>query len=214
MKKTFYTLLSSITVFSFAHVLAAETIPPPPAGEASIYDRTNTAEGNHFNGHFPLKFSIFGDTAWPEYISVTNICLGLFDSNTPTVEGLDLNFFSARNEELTGLQMSLIYARSGDMKGVQISFWTAAQSASGVEIGFVNNDTNDLTGVQLGIVNLVGELDGAQLGLINKATFVHGLQLGIFNYAERFEGGLQIGLANFIKQDGMLPFMVLINGKF
>jgi hypothetical protein len=63
--------------------------------------------------------------------------------------------------------------------------------------------------------NIVGQnVLGWQAAALNIAGGeVTGLQLGIVNIAHQIRG-LQIGLVNIIETGGWLPVMVLVNGRF
>ena len=169
--------------------------------------------GAAFATESPIKLSLYDTIAWPE-VQQTYVVLGLVDNNTPEVTGLNLNFISARADKMVGLQGAFAYSRAYSLRGVHGAIYSLAQDTRGVEWGFINHNTGYIGGVQLGAVNLANEISGVQVGFFNKAESVKGVQFGFVNYAERFEKGIQIGLANMIKQDGQFPFMVLVNGRF
>jgi hypothetical protein len=132
----------------------------------------------------PVKFSLFDQIAAPQ-TEKANLGLGLFYSNTPEVSGLDFNFFVSKVDNLTGVQLSTVNIND---KG------------RGAHLGFVNYNTGDFTGLQWGFVNYANNFTG--------------LQLGFVNYINTIDKGLQIGLVNIIKNNGWLPFMVIVNGRF
>ncbi|MDR0645575.1 MAG: hypothetical protein LBG46_00875 [Elusimicrobiota bacterium] len=146
----------------------------------------------------PVKLSLFDQIAWPQ-TEKANVVIGLIDNNTPAVHGVDLNLFSARTDELRGLQSAWIYNRATDMKGLQYSIVTRTDNAVGVE---------------LGVANFAGTFTGLQYGFYNKADNFTGLQLGFVNNINTIDKGLQIGLVNIIHNNGWLPFMVIVNGRF
>jgi hypothetical protein len=120
------------------------------------------------------------------------------------------------SEAISGFRLNLIYGRQAKM--------------SGFDLGLVNHVTGDLFGVQWGFVNIVegnstawqngvvnytkGQFVGAQTGAFNYAGTMKGLQFGFVNWAGTMQKGLQIGLLNVIENNGWLPFMVIVNGKF
>ncbi len=176
----------------------------------------------------PIKLSLYDQIAWPTP-SQTNVVLGIIDSNTPTVHGIDWNFISARNEELRGWQASWIYARTNDGIGLQGALYAKAgtflgvqggllgrsESFTGVQWGFINWTEADMLGVQWGAVNVAqGTAKGVQFGFANYAENFTGLQLGFVNWIENIDQGLQIGLVNVIKNNGWLPAMIFVNGRF
>ena len=113
---------------------------------------------------------------------------------------------------MTGVQTCALPI-STNLVGVHGAIYSSAETTKGVEWGFVNNNTMCIDGAQLGAVNLGNLVRGAQLGFFNKAVVLKGAQLGFVNYADTVDGGIQIGLANIIKNDGWLPFMVFVNGR-
>ena len=56
------------------------------------------------------------------------------------------------------------------------------------------------------------EMTGLQAGFYNQADMIRGVQFGLLNYAHDIYG-LQIGLFN-IAENGYLPAMVFLNGRF
>lgn len=121
-------------------------------------------------------------------------------------------------ESITGLRINLLYGRNANLTGVDLGFINhLTGSGKGLQFGgVVNLVEKDFLGVQFAsLLNYTkGSFTGAQVGTFNYAGNLTGLQLGLINYSERVTKGLQIGLANIIKTDGWLPFMILVNGKF
>ena len=70
-----------------------------------------------------------------------------------------------------------------------------------------------MVGIQTAFVDISNNIDGIQYGFYNSAENLRGVQLGFINVAEKMKG-IQIGLVNIIKKDGILPFMVFVNGSF
>ena len=161
----------------------------------------------------PIKLSLYDNIAWPE-TNKANIVLGLIDSNTPTVEGIALTIGSTRVNNLTGLSWAWIYTRSNNLTGVQFGLYDVTNKATGVTFGLVNHNKGSFTGAQLGAVNIANNMKGLQLGWFNYSERFTGLQLGFINYVNRIDKGLQIGLVNIIENNGWLPVMVIVNGKF
>lgn len=132
----------------------------------------------------PIKLSLWGPIAIP--------------SGSVEVKGLDLGIGST-TPKMTGLQFDFIYAESSDFTGLQMAIVNNVGSGTGVQWSAVNIVTEDFTGLQAGFVNY--------------ANRVTGLQLGFVNYAKVLDKGLQLGLVNFA-ENGWLPVMIFINGKF
>ena len=161
----------------------------------------------------PVKLSLYDNIAWPN-TNNTNIVLGLVDNNTPTVKGVSLAIGSSRVDDLTGVSLAWLYARSNDLAGAQWALYDVTNRATGVTFGLVNHNKGSFTGGQLGLVNLANNMKGLQWGFYNQAETLTGLQLGFVNYINRIDKGLQIGLVNIIENNGWLPIMVFVNGRF
>ena len=117
--------------------------------------------------------------------------------NIYDIKGLDLGIGSKANT-VTGVQWDLIWADASHLTGASLALVTR------------NSQT---TGAQLGAINLSeAELIGAQLGFYNQANYVTGVQIGLVNYAKQLYG-LQLGILN-IAENGYLPAMIFINGRF
>lgn len=132
----------------------------------------------------PIKVSLWGPIAWP----------GI----NAEITGLDVGIGST-TASLKGLQWDFIYGHAVEMKGVQSAIVARA---------------GDATGAQLGFINWADDIYGLQWGFVNYTKNFSGLQLGFVNYAEHIDKGLQIGLVNIIRNNGWLPVMVFVNGKF
>ena len=131
--------------------------------------------------------------------------------------------------------------------------WTGTYDASGSdklvvvvsgEHNFPDNLTGDVTGIQLGVINMTeGDFKGWQAGPLSKVGgFMTGIQSGLIasmneggkglqasgiTVSKDFTGvqlgvvnyavqfhGIQLGLINIIKQGGMLPFFPFFNFSF
>ena len=77
-----------------------------------------------------------------------------------------------------------------------------------LDVGLVNNVTEEMVGLELGLVNLADECVGAQVGAFNMADDMFGLQLGIVNTAGNLHG-VQLGLINMSAEGGALIFPIL-----
>ena len=159
--------------------------------------------------------------------------LSLWDSisfaipnNIQQVEGVDVGIGS-HTHRVTGLQWDLMWAETNYLTGASLAFGISKTSrAEGLQWAFVNmadhitgaqlggwNTTTDMTGAQVGGVNMsVRSIVGAQVGFYNQAEYINGVQFGFVNYA-KYIYGLQLGIFN-IAENGYLPAMVFINGRF
>ena len=77
-----------------------------------------------------------------------------------------------------------------------------------LDVGLVNNVTDEMVGLELGPVNLAGSCVGAQVGALNIADDLCGLQLGVVNFTGDLHG-VQLGLINMSSEGGALVFPIL-----
>ena len=77
-----------------------------------------------------------------------------------------------------------------------------------LDVGLINNVTDEMIGLELGAVNLAGACVGAQVGALNIADEICGLQLGVVNYTGNLHG-VQLGLINMSSEGGALIFPIL-----
>lgn len=90
--------------------------------------------------------------------------------------------------DVTGVQLAgIANVTKGSTKGVQIS-------------GIANVNNGSTKGFQLSTVNVAnGESKGFQLGVVNYAKKLKGINLGVINILGNAEGALPIGLINIVK---------------
>ena len=131
-----------------------------------------------------------------------------------TIEGLTVGIWSENPQR--GLALGFVSGSTGKSSGFSWSFvMNYAQSYSGVHWAPVNYTRENFSGWQNGAVNLTQQgFKGFQLGLVNYASQMRGLQLGLVNYAEEVDAGVQLGLANVIRENEWFPGMVLVNWRF
>lgn len=161
----------------------------------------------------PIKLSLYDNIAWPK-TNHANVVLGIVDANTPTVHGISWVIGSSRVDQMWGWSAAYIYARSNEMRGLQGAIYNVTHDGIGWAGGLVNVNKGTFTGLYTGLVTLGQDMTGVQFGFYNQAEKLTGLQLGLINNARRVECGLQIGLVNIIKENGWLPVMVIVNGRF
>ena len=77
-----------------------------------------------------------------------------------------------------------------------------------LDVGLVNHVTDEMVGLEAGLVNLADDCVGAQVGVFNIADEMFGLQLGIVNSAGYLHG-VQLGLINMSTEGGALVFPIL-----
>jgi len=97
---------------------------------------------------------------------------------------------------LRGAQLAGAINLAGPVRGAQIAGGlNLAVGLAGVQLAPVNLSIGDVSGAQLGVIDLARDVSGAQLGVIDLAASVHGAQIGVINVAGRVRGA-QIGVIN------------------
>jgi hypothetical protein len=89
---------------------------------------------------------------------------------------------------LSGMQIGLINTAKQLPVGVQIGLANTALSGENkvTQIGLVNTNRSNLTGVQVGLINAnSGKTNGLQLGLINYSDTVSGVPLGLISVVRK-----------------------------
>lgn len=77
-----------------------------------------------------------------------------------------------------------------------------------LDVGLVNNVTENMVGLEVGPVNLAGTCLGVQAGIVNNAGTLCGVQVGAINMTGDLHG-LQLGVLNFSSNGGALMFPIL-----
>ena len=144
-----------------------------------------------------------------------------------TFTGIALGGVNIAGERFRGGQVGLINwccdgnaAWADRSAGAQLGLVNYAGSFCGLQSGLANVTDGAFAGLQDGLVNCAGNMYGVQCGFyflfgINVAQGnVRGCQMGLVNFAETMDCGLQIGLLNFITNDGWLPVLPIVNGNF
>ena len=166
------------------------------------------------------------DIAWAESTQLTGLSWTLGISKTADGQGVQCAFvsmserfagvqFSGVNmtKDLAGIELGGVNMSSRTLTGAQLGFVNMDNTLLGGQLGGLNISNVTLQGAQLGIVNMANRyLEGAQIGFYNQADSLNGFQLGLLNYAKHIYG-LQIGIIN-IAENGVLPAMVFVNGRF
>ena len=191
----------------------------------------------------PVMFSLLDPVQWPS--SQSDVCgfrlsllygecadfagldIGLVGRATGDFYGLSVGGANIVSRRLIGLQVGLVnWNSNGDMSsarrsiGVQYGLLNYADSLLGLQDGWINMSSGNVSGLQYGLLNCAADVDGVQCGLllvfgVNVAAgSVSGCQIGIVNYAGRMESGAQIGLVNVIAHGGFFPVLPIVNGGF
>lgn len=141
--------------------------------------------------------------------------------------GLGVGGVNIARERFYGVQAGLVNwnacrgrSWSSRSMGAQVGLLNCSHTLCGLQSGPVNVVRSDIVGLQTGLLNIANDIDGVQAGYY--AIFganvalgsVRGCQVGLVNYAERMEGGLQVGLINICRKRGWLPVLPIVNGRF
>ena len=76
-----------------------------------------------------------------------------------------------------------------------------------LDVGVVNNVTDNMVGLEVGAVNLSGSCFGVQVGAVNVASATYGVQVGALNFTGDLHG-VQLGVLNFSSAGGALVFPI------
>ena len=77
-----------------------------------------------------------------------------------------------------------------------------------LDVGFVNNVTRNMVGLEVGPVNIADSCYGGQVGALNITDTLCGAQVGVVNITGNLHG-LQLGVLNFSSNGGALVFPIL-----
>ena len=162
-----------------------------------------------------------------ECVDFAGFDIGLVGCATSDFHGLSIGGVNIVSRRLVGIQVGLVNENSnGDDSsarrsiGVQYGFLNYVDSLLGLQDGWINTSSGNVSGLQYGFLNCAADVNGVQCGSllvlgVNVAVgSVSGCQIGIFNYAGRMESGAQIGLVNIIANGGFFPALPIINGGF
>ena len=160
-----------------------------------------------------LRLDIYGRNT-----DMHGLDLGLANETSGDFGGFGIGFVNLVDGNMHGVQWSYYgYQRvGGSAYGWSYALVSRVkEDMVGLQQGAVSMTYKDFKGVHASLIyNYTGEeMTGVQLGLVNQAAAVHGLQLGIVNLTERMKG-LQIGLWNQINENEKLPVLPFVNWKF
>ena len=99
--------------------------------------------------------------------------------------GLTAGFIGQINFQVNGISTSLFMNFSQKHNGVMTALFNDAYYMDGLQVGFSNNGYKT-KGVQIAILgNNSNEIKGVQIGLINKSKRLKGIQIGLWNVNQR-----------------------------
>ena len=153
--------------------------------------------------------------------------IGLVGCATGDFRGLAIGGANIVSDRLVGLQVGLVnWNSNGDESsarrslGVQYGFLNYVDSFFGLQDGWINVSSGNVSGLQYGFLNCACDVTGVQCGSlivlgVNIAVGkVGGCQIGIVNYAGEMASGIQIGIINVIARNGFFPVLPILNGGF
>jgi hypothetical protein len=113
--------------------------------------------------------------------------------------GLQLaGLYNVSRESMDGVQVSSLFnITEGGLFGVQVSLLNKAGFLNGIN----SFDSDDPTGLQLGLLNMAKSMDGFQIGVVNISGPMKGTQVGLVNIYRhgkdpQTRNGTAIGLIN------------------
>ncbi|HSC88887.1 MAG TPA: hypothetical protein VLC09_16505, partial [Polyangiaceae bacterium] len=105
------------------------------------------------------------------------------------LRGLQLAAVNHVRDGSEGLQAGFVNYAGGPLEGIQGGLFNyAGEKVEGAQLGPSVNFAADVTGAQVGFVNVAQRVEGVQLGLINVADEVHGVPIGLVSVTK--EGGV------------------------
>lgn len=109
---------------------------------------------------------------------------------------ISFNLVYGRSENVSGFAFSGLYNQITKAKGVVISPFSNVENISGVQIGGMQMG-DCLNGVQIGGIHVARDIKGIQIGGLNNVIWnMQGTQIGIINLAYKNIRGAQIGFFN------------------
>lgn len=105
-------------------------------------------------------------------------------SETQKTTGVNLGFFGAAkvNQEMTGASLGFFNWMGGDMTGANIGAVNITNNVKGANVSFVNYSEGN-TLVDFGAANF-SDASTVQLGFFNKTAKIEGVQVGLINCAD------------------------------
>ena len=158
------------------------------------------------------------------YTTGGQISLGMNISKNMMTGAQISTLLNYSNKLLTGVQLGVIgNVSKGSTNGIQVAFLnTTSEQLSGIQVGGINltrtiEGKNSLmgdetTGIQIGLINHSKKMNGFQIGIINLSGANQGTQVGLINIyrSARKKGkldGTPVGLLNFGSNTSLEAFI-------
>ena len=104
----------------------------------------------------------------PENNSINGLRISLIYGKNNNVTGIDWGFINNTTGDQVGAQWGAVGINNGDFNGWQNNFVSITRgNFLGLQTGFVSYNSGKVTGVQFSVFNYAATLNGIQLGLIN-----------------------------------------------
>lgn len=117
----------------------------------------------------PIQLSLFNPIQiFPENSSIAGLRFNLIYGKNANVMGLDLGLVNQTTGSQTGVQWGGLNLTDGGFTGWQSGFVNISKGSSlGLQTAFVNYHMGHFNGLQFSVINYAATLKGLQLGLIN-----------------------------------------------
>jgi hypothetical protein len=117
----------------------------------------------------PIQLALFNPVQiFPENTSIAGLRINLIYGKNASVTGLDWGFINSTTGMQTGIQFGVVNLTDGGFKGWQEGFVNVTKGNSvGLQTGIVSHHQGHFNGLQISVVNYAATLEGLQLGLIN-----------------------------------------------
>ena len=129
------------------------------------------------------------------------------------MNGMQLGTFAAKTATANGFQLSGVYSEANVVNGMQFAgIYEESDEVNGFQLSGFESKSRTLRGLGIAPLCLSDEVHGVQCGIVNKAKEVDGVQIGVYNESVKGEC-LQIGVVNCMP-DRKLAYLPVINFRF
>jgi hypothetical protein len=149
---------------------------------------------------FHAGFLTLGRMSPEDPATIEHFSFDFVGGRSYAVEGFDLSIgANIVEQDVRGLQLTAgVNVVGGDAGGVQIAAGAniVRGAARGVQIAAGPNIADEMSGLQLSVINIGGTVNGAQIGVVNIGGTVKGAQIGVVNVAKDLQG-VGVGVINY-----------------
>jgi len=159
---------------------------------------------------------------WIESSICNGIVINGLLGESKKINGIFISGLGGAASKINGLGIGGLAVVGDTLNGLFISSFGAAYMSTeriklinGVTVGgFIGASTEKLNGLSISVFNnWIDELNGLSIGMINVIGEQKGISIGIFNRAEKLRG-VQIGIWNVAKNNKFFKYMPIINFNF